>query len=130
MIGFSPHDGHGAVKLFDEDEAYHLVGEGHLGKRELLVSPLIYIGREPVWTAYDEDKTLADCVHLVFQIRRELYAAHLLASLIKEHYPVTRLQLAQDEFAFKLFLLVGGEVFGVLEFGDNDGVKPYVVLDT
>jgi hypothetical protein len=30
MIGFALDDGAGAIDLFGEDEAYHLVGEGHL----------------------------------------------------------------------------------------------------
>ena len=30
VIGFALDDGAGAIDLFGEDEAYHLVGEGHL----------------------------------------------------------------------------------------------------
>ena len=37
VVGFAFEDGEGAVELFGEEEAYHLVGEGHLGDGLLLL---------------------------------------------------------------------------------------------
>ena len=47
VIGFALDDGAGAVDLFGEDQADHLVGEGHLGEGQLLVGPCIDGGEKP-----------------------------------------------------------------------------------
>lgn len=114
MVWFATHYRHGTVKLFDEDEADHLVGKGHLAERELFVCLGIDIGGESVRTTYDEYKALADHLHLAFHVTGKLNAAVLLAMLVKEHDMVTWLQLLKNQFAFLLFLLLGREVLGVL----------------
>ena len=41
MIRLAAKNGHGAVELFGEDEAYHLMGEGHRGERNLLTGAVV-----------------------------------------------------------------------------------------
>ena len=57
VIGFPLDDGAGTVELFGEDEAHHLVREGHGRERELFVGTLIDGGREPIGAADDEDQS-------------------------------------------------------------------------
>ena len=68
MVRFSTHDGHGSVELFYEDEPYHLMGKCHFGERKLFVGSSVDIGGKSIGTANDEDKALADSVHLVLHI--------------------------------------------------------------
>ena len=67
MIGEVTQDGEGAVVLLDEDEAHHLVGEGHAGEGEFGVSGVIDGGREAVGTPDDEDKAARQGGHLLLQ---------------------------------------------------------------
>ena len=57
MVRFPPYDGHGAVELFREDEADHLVGESHAGEGDFVVRPLVDFLGESVGTSDDEDET-------------------------------------------------------------------------
>ena len=41
VIRTAVQDAHGTVELFDEDKTNHLVREGHLAERELLVGGCI-----------------------------------------------------------------------------------------
>ena len=128
VIRLSSHDGHGAIELLDEDEAHHLVGEGHLGEGNLLDGLGIDFGREAVGTAYDEDEALADGVHLLLHVLGELYAAQLFSVLVEQHDVVTWLELLEYQLSFLLLLLLGGERFRGLQFGNHRDVKAYVVF--
>lgn len=68
VIRFSPHYRHCTIQLLDKDEAYHLVGKGHLGKGEFVIGLGIDIGRETVWASDDEDEAFADGLHLLLHI--------------------------------------------------------------
>lgn len=56
MIGFSSQYGHGAVELFREDEAHHLMRKGHAGEGDFVVRPLVDLLGEPVGTSDDENE--------------------------------------------------------------------------
>ena len=58
MIGFSPDDGESAIELFDEEEADHLVGEGHPREGELLLCCLVDAIGEAIGTTDKEDEAL------------------------------------------------------------------------
>ena len=74
MIGLAFDDGAGAVDLFGEDQADHLVGEGHLGEGQLFVGSGIDGWGEAVGAADDEDEA-AGGVTLLFQPAGKLDAA-------------------------------------------------------
>jgi len=50
-------DGASAVDLLGEDEAYHLVREGHLGEGKLFVGTGVDGRGEAVWASDDEDES-------------------------------------------------------------------------
>lgn len=54
MIRFPIQDCHRTIDLLDKEEANHLVGEGHLAERQLLVRDFIESFAEPVWSTDDE----------------------------------------------------------------------------
>ena len=43
MIGFMPQNGECPVELFDKDEPYEFVREGHLAERDFLVGTVIHL---------------------------------------------------------------------------------------
>ena len=65
MVGLSFDDSAGTIDLLGKSEADHLVGERHLGERQLFVGSGINVLRESVWTTYNEDES-ARCVALLF----------------------------------------------------------------
>ena len=42
MVWFALDDGAGTIDLFGEDEAYHLMGEGHARKGYFLVAAVVH----------------------------------------------------------------------------------------
>ena len=130
VVGFVVENGEGTVELLCEDEADHLVGEGHRGKGELLVGSCIDLGREAVGAPDEEDKATCEGVLLALYPLGKLDAAEGLAVLVEENKVVSRLELLEDELAFGLLLLVGGEGLGVFQFGYGDDVKSHIVLET
>ena len=128
MIWLSPHDGHGPIELLDKDESYHLVGEGHLGERQLLAGFGIHVGRKAVGSSDDENEAFTDGVHPLLHVLGELYAAQLFSVLVEQHDVVAWLELLEYQLSFLLLLLLGGERFRVLQFGNDRDVKAYVVF--
>ena len=55
MIRFAFQDGEGTVELLDENQAYHLVAEGHGRERYFGVGAVVNLLREAVRSAHDED---------------------------------------------------------------------------
>ena len=130
VIWLSPHDGHGPIELLDKDESYHLVGEGHLGERQLLAGFGIHVGRKAVGPSDDEDEALADGLNLLLHVPGEFDAAQFPAVLVEKDHVVAWLELLEDEFAFLLLLLFGRQVLGVLQLWDGCDVEADIVLET
>ena len=85
-------DGAGTVELFYEDQTYHLMGEGHAGKRDHGLSPFVHRLRESVWSSDGKDKVAPGSLSLT-KPSGELDAAALLATLVKEDEAVLGLYL-------------------------------------
>ena len=130
VVGFTIEDGIGAIELLNEDETYHLVGEGHGGEGNLLVGSGIDIGGKAVWPSNDEDKSLGNGVLLLLNPVGKVDTAKGLAMLIQQDKVVGGLELAQDKLSFTTLLLVGCEGLGVFQFGNGDDVKSHIVLET
>lgn len=130
VIWLSPHDGHGPIELLDKDESYHLVGEGHLGERQLLAGLSVNVGRKAVGSSDDEDEALADGLHLLLHVPGEFDAAQFPAVLVEKDHMVAWLELLEDELAFLLLLLFGRQILGVLQLWDGCDVESDIVLET
>ena len=55
VVGFVVEDGEGAIELFGKEQAYHLVGERHLRKRDHFIAPFVHRRGEAVRTADNEE---------------------------------------------------------------------------
>lgn len=130
VIWLSPHDGHGPIELLDKDESYHLVGEGHLGERQLLAGLSVNVGRKAVGSSDDENEALADGLHLLLHVPGEFDAAQFPAVLVEKDHMVAWLELLEDELAFLLLLLFGRQILGVLQLWDGCDVEADIVLET
>ena len=82
MIGFSFEDGHGAIKLFGEDEAGKHMREGHLGKGDTVVAALIDLLRKTIRAADEEDEAFGAAQHLLLHEAGELHRGHFHTMLI------------------------------------------------
>lgn len=128
MVGFAAEDGHGAVELFDEQEADHLVAERHLAEADLGVGTLIDSLAEPVRSADDEGQSACGGIKPGLQLFGKRQAAVLLAMFVQQdnerafHRP-------KYGFSFQLLLLCFGQTLGVLEIGKDLNIKGYVVLE-
>ena len=89
MVGLALDDGAGPVELFDEDETDHLMREGHLGKRYLLVGTSVDGVGETIRTADDKDK-ISSAVAFLLQPPRILDASVLASVLVEEDDSVGR----------------------------------------
>ena len=59
VVGFASKNGHRAVELFDSQQAYHLMTEGHLTETDLAVCAFIDGRTESVRPADDKRQVLA-----------------------------------------------------------------------
>ena len=123
VVGEVTQDGEGAVVLFDEDEAHHLVGEGHAGEGEAGVGGVIDGGREAVGSADDEDEAAGQRGHLLLQPLGKVGRGVLLAAFVEEDDVVAGLQLAQQLLPFALALLLVGEAGSGADVGDDAQFK-------
>ena len=57
VVGLPFNNSTRAINLLGKGEAYHLMGESHLGEAELFVGTTVDSGGETVRTSNDEDKT-------------------------------------------------------------------------
>ena len=128
VVGLAFDNGAGAVDLFGEDEADHLVGEGEAGEGELLVGAGIDGRGEAVGASDDEDEA-AGGVALLFEPAGQFDAAEFVPMFVEQYNGVGGLQLLEDEFALGSLLLLFREILGVLELGDGDEFEGHIVAD-
>ena len=117
------------VYLFGKDKAHHLVGEGHLGQANLLISTLIYRLGETIRTSYAEHQPASRLLLLLYPCRK-LHGAQFLAMLIKQHESIGRLDEAQYLLTLLVLLLVLRERLSILELRDYSYRKRHIVAYT
>ena len=93
VIRLAFQDGEGAIELLDENQAYHLVAEGHGRERYFGVGTVVNLLREAVRSAHDEDQPLGSRCYLFFKAFCKLYGCKLLAVLVQKDDLVAGLQL-------------------------------------
>ena len=128
VVGLAFDDGAGAVNLFGEDEADHLVGEGEAGEGELLVGSGIDGRGETVRASDDEDEATGG-VALLFEPAGQFDTTVFVPMLVEQYDGVRGLQLFEDEFTLSGLLLFFREILSVLEFGDGDELEGHIVAD-
>ena len=128
VIRFALDDGASTIERLGEDEAHHLVGEGHLGEGNLLVGSAIDGIGETVWATNDKDKSASRCL-LALQPLGVFDASELLSMLIQQDDCVGRLDEFENEFSLALLLLLFAEALGVLELRDGGDGERNVVGD-
>ena len=128
VVGFAAEDGHGAVELLDEQEADHLVTERHLAETYLRVCALIDRLTEPIRPADDERQSACGCVEPGLQLVGKRQAAVLTTMFVQQDNE-TAFHSPQNGFTFLLLLLCLGQALRVLEVGNDQNIKGYVVLE-
>lgn len=117
MIGFASDDGEGAVELFDEKKADHLVGESHPREGDLLLCSLVDAIGEAIGTTHKEDEALGHALQLLLHPPAEFSTGHLASPFVEEDEHIARLQTIEDGIALKFLLLFGRETAGVAQVG-------------
>lgn len=128
VIRFSLDNRAGTIDLLGEDDTYHLVGEGHSGKRYLTICPGIDGIAEAVGTADDKDQ-LTGYALAVLHPGCELDGAVFLAMLIHQNDGIRGLELLEDEFSLTFLLLRLAHTFCVFQFRNDTYVEWHVVGD-
>ena len=128
VVGFTFYNSACAIERLGEDEAHHLVGEGHLGEGYLLVGTAVYGIGESVGAADDEDESASRGL-LALQPLGILYASELLSVLIQQHHGVGGLNQLEYQFSLALLLLLFAEALGVLELRYRGDMEGHVVGD-
>ena len=126
VVGTAVQDAHGPVELLHEDEAHHLMGEGHAREGDFLLRRFVHPPGKTVRAAHHEDQPFADGVHLPLHILCKFHGAHFPSAFVQQDNRVARLERTQDEVGLLLLLHVGGEVLGVLQLGDDLEVERQV----
>ena len=128
VIGLSFYNGASAIECLGEDESHHLVGECHLGERDLLVGAVVHCLREAVGAANHEHESSGSGLLALYPLGK-LDAAELLSVLIHQHHGIRRLNLLQNQFTLPFLLLLFAEALGILELRDGSDVEGHVVGD-
>lgn len=128
MIRLTFYNSTCAIECLGKDKAYHLMREGHLGKRDLLVGAVIYCLRESVRTADDKHKPSSRSL-LAFYPLRKLYASEFQSMLIHQYHGIRRLQKLQNQFSLPFLLLLFAEALGILELRNRGYIERHVVGD-
>lgn len=129
MIGFVVENGHGPVDLLDEEETYHLVGEGHLAEGDFLIGHTMDLLSKAIRAANNEDKAFGRGSHALLHPLGKVHGTTLTAMLVEQNKVVAGLKLLLQEFGLAFLLLVNAEVLGVLEFGNDLDVERNVMGD-
>ena len=128
MIGFMPQNGECPVELFDKDEPYQFVREGHLAERYFLVGTVIHFLGKAVRAAHDKHQPLAAARHATLQPLAVIYGRSLGAVLVEQHNVVAGLEGRQQLFPFSNLLLGFTHVAGALHITDVLDVEGDIVL--
>ena len=91
VVRFALDNRAGTIDLLGEDDTYHLVGEGHSGKRYLTICPGIDGIAETVGTADDKDQ-LTGYALAVLHPGSEFDGAVFLSMLIHQDDGIRRLE--------------------------------------
>ena len=126
VIGFTPENGHCAVDLLDGHYSYHLVGEGHLRKRQFAVGALIDRVAKTVGSTNDERQVFARR-HLLLEVIGELNRAELAAVFVQQNDIHGGREGLQNEVSFGCLDLIFGQGLGVLEIRQHDDLKRHIV---
>lgn len=130
VVGFVVEDGHGAVDLFDEEEADHLVGEGHFGEGEFFVGAFVDAIGEAVRSTDDEDDLAGTAVHVVLNLFGEVHGAWSFAAFVEKDDVIGGLDTFEEFVGFTFFLLGLGKVFGVLDVRNFLDLELEVVFES
>ena len=130
VVGLVVEDGEGAIELFGKEQAYHLMGERHLRKRDHFIAPFVHRRGEAVRTADNENQTAGAGSHALVEPRGKVHAATLRTVLVEQHHTVARLQTLQDEAPLLLLLLLLGERPRLTQLGDDFHPERDVVRET
>ena len=118
VVGEIVEDGKGTVELLDKDNAYHLVGKGHLRKGYLALGKGVNLGGEAIGTSDDKDETAAHGVHPLLKPLRKAYGGELLATLIEQDNVIARLNELNNLLPLALLLLLLREVLHIADIGN------------
>ena len=124
------YDGKSPVELFGEQQADHLVGEGHFGEGDFVRCRGVGFGRETVRPAGDEHQVADSGVHFSLQERSELHGAELLAMFVEKDYAIGFFEPFPHGIEFFLFLLRYGQVLCAFQGGDGFVLVGDIAADT
>ena len=118
VVGLAAEDGHGAIDLLDDEEAHHLVGEGHARERELLVGAGVDLRREAVGAADGQYQGRRQVYHLLGYERGEFARGEFASALVEQQQEVGGGQGVEQRAAFELFLPLGGHALCRFHVGE------------
>ena len=130
VVGFAFEDGHGAIALLHEEEAHHLMGERHLGERNLFFGQRVDFWRKTIGAANDKDQAAGARCHALLQIFGIFNGAKFAAAFVEQNEVVAVFQKFAYGFSFFGFLLFGSQRLGVFEFWDDFHFEGNVVLES
>lgn len=119
MVGKIFEDGKGAIELLGEDDAHHLMGEGHLRKGYFALGKGIYLRGKSIRSSYNEDEATAHGIHSLLEPLRKAYGGELLATLIEQDDVIARLNELNNLLPLALLLLFLREVLHIADVGNN-----------
>ena len=77
MIRLAVENGHGAINLFDKQQANHLVRECHLAQGDFFLGHFVYVWGKPVRTAHYEDEPAGCGSHALLHPLGKVYTPSL-----------------------------------------------------
>lgn len=128
VVGLVAQDCERAIELFDKNQAYQLMWEGHLAERNLLIGPLVDVIRETIRSTNDKHKSLAATRQSSLQPLAIFYRGALGAVLIEQDDVVTSVERGEQRSALGNLLLGLAHVTGPLHVADILYVELHIVL--
>ena len=101
MVRFVANDLETAIDLLQQDDAHHLMGEGHGGKGKFEICPPADCGRQPQRAAYDEDDAAFPLKPQFLDLCRKLRGRKPFSVDLQGDHMIGRLDFRQDRLTFR-----------------------------
>ena len=127
MVGLASNDGKGTIELLYKEQPYHLMGECHLRKRNLLLCGFVDAIREAVRPTDEQHKALGDILQLLLHPLAEFPTGHLSSTFIEQNKYIAWLKTLQHLVGLAFLLLFLAQGLGILQVGNLLDLRRYIV---
>ena len=104
MIRLAAEYSHGAIKLLDEKQSHHLMGQSHPRKRDFVVGAVIDSLRKTVWSSDDKHKITGKRQCALVDICGKFTRSEFFAALVEQNHKIARVNRSENRISLGVLL--------------------------